>query len=145
LSGLAKTAAQEWPKAVVRTIDLAASGAAPEAVAVLLAAELLHGGADREIGLTADGGRCAFVSTEKAASGGAPVVTPELGHRRIRRRARRHRRNGCCAGSERAPSHRPARPHHVLEEEPAELRTYRRRRRAEEGAAGRGDGQRPSA
>jgi NAD(P)-dependent dehydrogenase (short-subunit alcohol dehydrogenase family) len=61
----------------VRTIDLAASGAAPEAVAVLLAAELLHGGADREIGLTADGGRCAFVSTEKAASGGAPVVTPE--------------------------------------------------------------------
>jgi acyl carrier protein len=77
LSGLAKTAAQEWPKAIVRTIDLAASGAAPEAVADRLAAELLYGGADREIGLTADGGRYAFVSTEKAASGGTPVVTPD--------------------------------------------------------------------
>jgi acyl carrier protein len=38
LSGLAKTAAQEWPKAVVRTIDLAATGATPEAVADRLAA-----------------------------------------------------------------------------------------------------------
>jgi len=77
LSGLAKTAAQEWPKAVVRTIDLAAEGAAPEAVAARLAAELLHGGADREIGLTADGQRCTFVLVETAASGGVPSVTAD--------------------------------------------------------------------
>jgi hypothetical protein len=50
---------------------------APEAVADLLADELLHGGADREIGLTADGGRYAFVSTEKRPAAAPPVVTPD--------------------------------------------------------------------
>jgi NAD(P)-dependent dehydrogenase (short-subunit alcohol dehydrogenase family)/acyl carrier protein len=76
LSGLAKTAAQEWPKTVVRAIDLAAASLTPETVADRLADELLHGAADREIGLTADGGRYAFVSAETKASGGAPSVTP---------------------------------------------------------------------
>ncbi|MCP4211128.1 MAG: SDR family NAD(P)-dependent oxidoreductase [Halieaceae bacterium] len=75
LSGLAKTAAQEWPKAVVRTIDLATAQLSPAAAAERLAAELLNGADDREIGLTADGERYAFVSTEKEAAGGADTVT----------------------------------------------------------------------
>jgi NAD(P)-dependent dehydrogenase (short-subunit alcohol dehydrogenase family) len=77
LSGLAKTAAQEWPKAVVRTIDLAATQFTAEEAAERLAVELLTGGAERETGLTADSGRYAFISTEKPAAGGAPVVTPD--------------------------------------------------------------------
>jgi NAD(P)-dependent dehydrogenase (short-subunit alcohol dehydrogenase family) len=47
----------------------------PAAAAERLADELLNGAADREIGLTADGGRTAFVSTEREPSGGANVVT----------------------------------------------------------------------
>ena len=82
LSGLAKTAAQEWPLAVVRSIDLASeyggSGRSAEAAATLtaerLANELLNGGADLEIGLPADGRRLAFVSVDTPAAGGAPVV-----------------------------------------------------------------------
>ena len=77
LSGLAKTAGQEWPKAVVRTIDLAAAQLSPAVAAERLAEELLNGAAEREIGLTADGGRFAFVSTEKAAAGGAAIVKPD--------------------------------------------------------------------
>ncbi|HQY93304.1 SDR family oxidoreductase, partial [Caldilinea sp.] len=77
LSGLAKTAAQEWPKAVVRTIDLATTHLTPAAAADRLAHELLTGAADREIGLTADGKRYAFVSAERKATGGAEVVTPD--------------------------------------------------------------------
>ena len=82
LSGLAKTAAQEWPLAVVRSIDLACeddgSGPSAEATATLfaerLAYELLNGGADLEIGLPADGRRLAFVSVDTPAAGGSPVV-----------------------------------------------------------------------
>jgi hypothetical protein len=78
LSGLAKTAAQEWPLAVVRSIDLACahdgSGLTAEAAAERLANELLNGGADLEIGLPSDGRRLAFVSVDTPAAGGLPVV-----------------------------------------------------------------------
>ena len=81
LSGLAKTAAQEWPLAVVRSIDLACeydgSGRRlrkPLRTAERLAHELLNGGADLEIGLPADGRRLAFVSVDTPAAGGSPVV-----------------------------------------------------------------------
>ena len=74
LSGLAKTAAQEWPQAVVRAIDIAVVGKSPDAIAERLSSELLSGGSDREIGLAADGGRYTFVSTERWAEGGAPSV-----------------------------------------------------------------------
>ncbi|MCW5840796.1 MAG: SDR family oxidoreductase, partial [Caldilinea sp.] len=77
LSGLAKTAAQEWPNAAVRAIDITTAGEAPDAIADRLAGELLAGGSDREIGLAADGGRYAFVSTERAAGGGSPVVAAD--------------------------------------------------------------------
>jgi NADP-dependent 3-hydroxy acid dehydrogenase YdfG len=122
LSGLAKTAAQEWPKAVVRTIDLAASQLAPAAAADRLAHELLAGAADREIGLAADGERYAFVSVERRATGGAEVVTPESvlvvsgGGRGVT----------AAAMVELAKAARPRIAllgRSVLEEEPAELRT----------------------
>ncbi len=82
LSGLAKTAAQEWPLAVVRSIDLACehagSGLTAEAAAIptaeRLAHELLNGGAELEIGLPADGRRLAFVSVDTPPAGGSPVV-----------------------------------------------------------------------
>jgi NAD(P)-dependent dehydrogenase (short-subunit alcohol dehydrogenase family)/acyl carrier protein len=74
LAGLAKTAAQEWPKAVVRALDIGRGSQTPEQVAARLAQELLTGAADREIGLTADGRRLAPVSVEGTAAGGTPVV-----------------------------------------------------------------------
>mgnify|MGYP000969843243 CR=1 FL=1 len=83
LSGLAKTAAQEWPLAVVRSIDLACHHDAsdlPEDAAARaaerLANELLNGGADLEIGLPADGRRLAFVSVDTPPGGGSPSVDP---------------------------------------------------------------------
>ena len=73
LSGLAKTAAQEWPQAVVRALDLA-SDQPPDFAAERLAGELLNGGADLEIGLPADGRRLAFRSVDTPAAGGSAVV-----------------------------------------------------------------------
>jgi hypothetical protein len=73
LSGLAKTAAQEWPKATVRAIDMAGD-LPPADIAERLAQELLQGGTDLEIGLPRDGRRLAFVSVDTPAAGGAPIV-----------------------------------------------------------------------
>jgi NADP-dependent 3-hydroxy acid dehydrogenase YdfG len=73
LAGLAKTAAQEWPQAVVRAIDLA-SALPPETVAARLAQELLQGGAELEIGLPLDGRRLGLLSVDTPAVPGAPVV-----------------------------------------------------------------------
>ena len=70
-SGLAKTAAQEWPLAVVRSLDIAAGDLSADEIADRLAAELLTGGADLEIGLTADGERVGFESVARIAEGGA--------------------------------------------------------------------------
>ena len=70
-SGLAKTAAQEWPKAVVRSIDIAQTATAADGsaqplpaqeIAARIATELLTGGTELEIGLPADGRRLGFVS-----------------------------------------------------------------------------------
>ncbi len=72
-SGLAKTAAQEWPLAVVRSLDVAANDSVEE-MAQRLATELLTGGADLEIGLSAGGERVAFESVPEVAEGGQPVV-----------------------------------------------------------------------
>jgi acyl transferase domain-containing protein/acyl carrier protein len=141
LSGLAKTAAQEWPKAVVRSIDLAASDAAPEAVAERLAAELLQGGADREIGLTADGGRYAFRLHRENSQRRRTGRDAGCGHRRLRRRARRDRGDGRGTGPERPPAHCPAWPH-CVGRRAGRTAHHRRRRRAEEGAVGRGAGER---
>jgi KR domain/Polyketide synthase dehydratase len=73
LSALAKTAAQEWPKAAVRSIDLEVAGRGAERVAQALCVELLSGGFELEVGLSADGRRVTIVS-EPIAIGASPSV-----------------------------------------------------------------------
>ncbi len=77
LSGLAKTAAQEWPGATVRAIDVERDGRQAIKIARALMSELAEGGNDLEIGLTADGRRWAFESvaeTVNTTSDGDVVV-----------------------------------------------------------------------
>jgi len=62
LSGLAKTAAQEWPDATIRAIDLERGGRQAIEIAGALMSELAAGGNDLEVGLTADGRRWMFES-----------------------------------------------------------------------------------
>ncbi|MBL9213160.1 MAG: SDR family oxidoreductase [Opitutaceae bacterium] len=57
LAGLAKTAAKEWPRAATRSIDLDCAALPAAQLGDRLAAELLFGGDDGEIGLGADGVR----------------------------------------------------------------------------------------
>ena len=70
LAGLAKTAAKEWPRAAVRSLDLACAGLAPALLGRRLADELVHGGDEREIGIDAAGGRHRLVLSERALEGG---------------------------------------------------------------------------
>ena len=58
LPALVKTAALEWPSARVRALDLERAGRGAEALAEAIVNELLQGGAEVEVGLTADGLRC---------------------------------------------------------------------------------------
>ncbi len=51
LSGLAKTAALEWPRTRVKAIDIAAAERSADEIAAALQEELLEGGPEREIGL----------------------------------------------------------------------------------------------
>jgi acyl transferase domain-containing protein/NAD(P)-dependent dehydrogenase (short-subunit alcohol dehydrogenase family) len=57
LSGLAKTAALEWPNTRVKSIRIHTDGRATEAIANALAGEILAGGPQLEIELTADASR----------------------------------------------------------------------------------------
>ncbi len=71
LAALAKTAAQEWPEASVRAIDLERGGRTAAALAQALVDELLAGGHELEVGLAADGRRVTLVA--EATAIGAPV------------------------------------------------------------------------
>ena len=62
LPALAKTAAQEWPHASVKAIDIERGGRDSMELATALAEELLAGGAEVEIGLSADGDRRTVLS-----------------------------------------------------------------------------------
>ncbi|WP_118914642.1 type I polyketide synthase [Mycobacterium shigaense] len=62
IGALAKTAAQEWPKAQVKAIDIATQQYSPTAVAEQLAQELLAGGAELEVGLGSTHGRVTVVA-----------------------------------------------------------------------------------
>ena len=62
IAALAKTAAQEWPKAQVKAIDIAFEKQPPITVAEHLAQELLAGGAELEVGLGSTHGRVAIVA-----------------------------------------------------------------------------------
>ena len=68
IAALAKTAAQEWPKAQVKAIDIALEAQSPITVAEHLAQEILAGGADLEVGLDSTHGRVTIVAAPKRVS-----------------------------------------------------------------------------
>lgn len=57
LPGLVKTAALEWPKASLRAIDVDCGVRSDTEIAAAVLAELLHGGAELEVGLSGAGER----------------------------------------------------------------------------------------
>jgi NADP-dependent 3-hydroxy acid dehydrogenase YdfG/acyl carrier protein len=57
LTGLAKTAALEWPRATVRAIDIDTQGLDADTIAARIARELIDGGACPEVGLEREGVR----------------------------------------------------------------------------------------
>ncbi|MCV7075869.1 SDR family oxidoreductase [Mycobacterium szulgai] len=77
IAGLAKTAAQEWPAAQVKAIDLAVGSLSPVAVAECLAQEVMAGGAELEVGLGSPHGRIAIVADEKQVATRANRIGPQ--------------------------------------------------------------------
>ncbi|MYY04568.1 type I polyketide synthase [Streptomyces sp. SID4913] len=78
VAGLARTAAKEWPDGSVRIVDCERGGRDDETVADAVVRELLEGGADREVGLRADGTRALLrmVSSAVTSAGdGARRIT----------------------------------------------------------------------
>ncbi|MDB5099240.1 MAG: polyketide synthase, partial [Cyanobacteria bacterium RYN_339] len=74
LAGLAKTAAQEWPQARVRAIDVERGGRTPDMLAATLANELLNGGTELEVGLMEDGRRVTVALVDAEAPAGTPLL-----------------------------------------------------------------------
>jgi hypothetical protein len=75
LSGLVKTAAQEWPQASLRAIDIERANRAAEDVADAIVEELLTGGDEVEVGLLADGTRTTLESFQQDVMAGEAVVS----------------------------------------------------------------------
>jgi hypothetical protein len=57
IAGVAKTAAAEWPDAEVKVLDVETAGRTPDAVAETILSELLNGGKDLEVGISAKNDR----------------------------------------------------------------------------------------
>jgi hypothetical protein len=76
-SGLARTAALEWPGARVKSIDIECAGRNPRDVAAALLQELVAGGPEIEIALTADGRRSQPIAMLAPARGGKGGIGPE--------------------------------------------------------------------
>ncbi|WP_437968849.1 SDR family NAD(P)-dependent oxidoreductase [Sorangium sp. So ce260] len=76
LPGLVKTAALEWPEASCRAIDLERGDRPAAALADAIAAELLSGGSELEIGLRADGRRTTPRSVRQDAQPGPLPLGP---------------------------------------------------------------------
>ncbi|WP_437571742.1 SDR family NAD(P)-dependent oxidoreductase [Sorangium sp. So ce542] len=76
LPGLVKTAALEWAEASCRAIDLERSGRPAAELAEAIAAELLSGGVELEIGLRADGRRTTLRSVRQDAQPGPLPLGP---------------------------------------------------------------------
>ncbi|MCP4602227.1 MAG: SDR family oxidoreductase [Proteobacteria bacterium] len=75
LSGLAKTASIEWPRASVKAIDLECNGRPPEEIAKAVCRELIIGGPELEVGLKADGSRYRLKSySESVKSSTADLI-----------------------------------------------------------------------
>ena len=68
---LVKTAAQEWPNVRVKAIDLEGGGRSGDVLADALAAEILDGGSELEIGLDANGRRVTIQEKERNVIQGA--------------------------------------------------------------------------
>jgi len=74
---LVKTASQEWPNAAVKAVDIEIGKRKSKAVAKALANELLTGGGDIEVGLTAKGIRLTPRSVEVPVQPGAAQIGAE--------------------------------------------------------------------
>ncbi|MBW2453399.1 MAG: SDR family oxidoreductase [Deltaproteobacteria bacterium] len=72
LTGLVKTAAQEWPRAALKAIDLPWAGRSAEQLAAAILDELVTGGPELEVALPADGAR-AVVRSQAAPAGQEPT------------------------------------------------------------------------
>ena len=77
LSGLAKTAALEWPRARVKAIDIEAAGRPPADIAAALFKELLSGGPEVEAALWADGRRTTPIVVPAPAGGDDFEIGPD--------------------------------------------------------------------
>ena len=77
LVGLARTAALEWPDVSVKAIDVERADLSDEEVAGNVVAELLGGGAQMEVGLTADGRRWMLTSRDAKPVSGSGALRPE--------------------------------------------------------------------
>ncbi|MGD0135288.1 MAG: SDR family NAD(P)-dependent oxidoreductase, partial [Bryobacteraceae bacterium] len=78
LSGLAKTAALEWPNTRVKSIRIHADGRTAEAIANALSNEILAGGPELEIELAADGSRSVPELIEARWDSGDPAAPAAL-------------------------------------------------------------------
>ena len=78
LSALAKTAALEWPQATVKAIDIEIAGRTPLHIAQALLNELLQGGPELEVGLSAKGERTTL-ETISGPAAGTPLSLGPLG------------------------------------------------------------------
>ena len=79
LTALIRTAAVEWPGASVRTIDIERADRDAGAIAAAIAAELLAGGTELEVGLSADGTRTTLHSELAAVTpGNAPLGASDV-------------------------------------------------------------------
>ena len=77
LTGLARTAALEWPQASIKAIDVERADLSDEEVAGKIVAELLGGGTQMEVGLTADGKRWGLESRDAPLAAGSVGLRPE--------------------------------------------------------------------
>ena len=75
-SALARTAALEWPRATVRSLDVERGARPPGDVARAILAELLDGGLELAVGLRANGERITLTLTEGAVADGPVRVDP---------------------------------------------------------------------
>ncbi|HZD14473.1 MAG TPA: SDR family NAD(P)-dependent oxidoreductase [Pseudonocardiaceae bacterium] len=74
LAALARTAAREWPKASVKAIDCDRGNRDASAIAHTIADELLHGAADPDVGLAANGTRFVLDRRETPLVGAPAAV-----------------------------------------------------------------------
>ncbi|MCX4903171.1 type I polyketide synthase [Streptomyces sp. NBC_00878] len=76
-AALARTAAKEWPEARVKAVDCERGHHDADALAEVIATELLQGGSSSDIGLPADGTRQALWDTPGDEPGGSGPLGPD--------------------------------------------------------------------